>query len=322
VNIEVNTKIQPAVSNEQMQQFMQQFRQQFGNQFQVPNMPPQGPQVEHGLASGFIISKDGEIVTNYHVVKDATQVTVTMQDGKNYPAKVIGTDPLTDLAVLKISAGDNLPALQFGDSAKMRPGDEVIAMGNPFGLGGTVTAGIVSATARDIHQGPYDNYIQTDAAINRGNSGGPLFNTNGHVIGVDTAIFSPGGGSVGIGFAIPSNMVKQVVADINSTGKVDRGWLGVAIKPMSQDVAQALGYGKPTGAVVQNVIPGSPAADAKLENGDIILKFAGKDVTGVRDLTRSVASMAPGSKETVTVLRGGKQMTLDVTLALRDKKAA
>jgi len=321
VNIEVDSKVTPAASDQQMQDFLQQFRQKFGDAVPMPDVPQQGAE-QHALGSGFIISKDGEIVTNFHVIDNADQITVKLADGNSYPAKVIGSDPLTDIALLKIDAGKDLPALKFGESNNLRQGDDVLAMGNPFGLGGTVTSGIVSALARDIHSGPFDDYIQTDAAINKGNSGGPLFDVQGEVVGVNTAIFSPGGGSVGIGFAVPSDIVQKVVDQLNAHGKVERGWLGVEIKPMSEEVAQALGYSKPKGAVVQKVLDGSPAMKADLKDGDIILKFGNTDITDVRDLTRAVASLDPGSKSSVTLLRGGKEMTIPVTLTLRAEKDA
>jgi len=329
VLIEVDEKAVAAADNPDMQNFMDQFRKQFGNQFPMPPMPGMpgdgggnADQVQHALGSGFIIRKDGEIVTNNHVIDGAQTITVTLSDGRKLPATVIGSDPLTDIALLKIDAGSDLPAVTFGDSATLRPGDNVFAMGSPFGLGGTVTSGIVSATSRDINAGPYDDFIQTDAAINRGNSGGPLFDDQGTVVGVNTAIFSPGGGSVGIGFAVPSDLVQKIVADLNDDGKVERGWLGVEIKPMSDEVAQALGYAVPKGAVVQKVLDGSPAAAADLKAGDIILKFGDTNIGEVRDLTRAVAGMTPGSEESVTLLRGGKEMTLQVTLSLRSEKDA
>jgi len=307
VFIEVTSKVTPtAADNAQMQDLMRRF----GGQ--MPQMPQD--QTQQSLGSGFIISSSGEIVTNNHVVADAQTVKVKLSDGRSFDAKVLGTDPMTDLALIKIDAGGPLPAIKFGDSTKIRVGDEAIAVGNPFGLGGTVTSGIISATSRDINSGPYDNFIQTDAAINRGNSGGPLFDAQGEVIGVNTAILSPGGGSVGIGFAVPSNMVKKVVAGLETNGKIDRGWLGVQIKPMSDEVASALGYDAPKGAVVEAVQPDSPAAKAGLQKGDIILTFAGDQIKELRDLTRSVADKAPDSVEKVVILRKGAKMTLDVTL--------
>ena len=254
---------------------------------QLPGFPPgfpfggmQGfqaqPQVVEAKGSGFIIDSSGIVVTNYHVVKDAKTVSVTLSDGKSYPAKILGMDPKTDLAVLKISAGELLPFVELGSSANVEPGEWVVAMGNPFGLGGTVTAGIVSALGRDIGDGPYDKFIQIDAPINEGNSGGPLFDQHGQVIGINTAILTPTGGSVGIGFAIPSDMIKHVVTQLISGGKVVRGYLGVAAQEISPQVAQAMGLptADPTndGALVAAVSAGSPAAHAGLQPGDVITK--------------------------------------------------
>ncbi|MBS1303854.1 trypsin-like peptidase domain-containing protein [Loktanella sp. SALINAS62] len=277
-----------------------------------PMFPDQGRPVQ-GLGSGFILSEDGMIVTNNHVVENADTVTVKLADGTEYEAEVIGTDPLTDLAVLDIEA-DDLTTVSWGISADVRPGDEALAIGNPFGLGGTVTSGIVSAVSRDIQSGPYDDYIQTDAAINRGNSGGPLFNADGDVIGVNTMIFSPGGGSVGIGFAVPSDLAQDVVADLMDDGTIARGWLGVQIKPMSDEIANVLGYDKPTGAVVEMVSDGSPAADADLQEGDIIISFADKDIADVGDLTRVVADVEPDTTVDAVVLRRGSEETIKVTV--------
>jgi serine protease Do len=274
-----------------------------------------------GLGSGFIISKDGLIVTNNHVVDGAETVKVKLNDDKEYDAEVIGTDPLTDIALIKITADVDLPTVSWGDSDTVRAGDEAVAIGNPFGLGGTVTSGIVSAVSRDIQSGPYDDYIQTDAAINRGNSGGPLFNAEGEVIGVNTMIFSPGGGSVGIGFAVPSDLVQNVVTDLQDDGTIARGWLGVQIKPMTEEIASVLGYDEPKGAVIEDVSADSPAAEAGLENGDIILTFADKDIVDVGDLTRAVADITPGSDTKAIVWRDGKEVTIDVTVGDLAKKA-
>lgn len=276
---------------------------------QMPEGRPHG-----GLGSGFLISADGQIVTNNHVVADAQSVQVTLSDGRKYDAEVVGVDPATDVALLSIKADVDLPFVTFGASDTMRVGDEVVAVGNPFGLSSTVTSGIISAKSRDINAGPYDEFIQTDAAINRGNSGGPLFNNAGDVIGMNTAIISPGGGSVGIGFAVPSDVVRDVVADLSDDGTVTRGWLGVGIRPMSDEVAEVLGYDSTKGAVVDTVADDSPAATAGLEKGDIILDFDGTAITALRDLTRAVAAKAPDDRATVTVLRRGKEMTLDVTI--------
>ena len=312
VFIEVTTKAKPAsLDREQMKELERRFG---GKLPQMPGMPGGEGPARQGLGSGFIISADGDVVTNNHVVQDADTVTVKLSDGRSYEADVVGTDPATDLALLKITADTPLPAVELGDSSVIRAGDEVVAVGNPFGLGGTVTSGIVSATSRDIRSGPYDDFIQTDAAINRGNSGGPLFNNAGEVIGVNTAIFSPDGGSVGIGFAVPSDIVNKVVADLKDDGTIDRGWLGVQIRPMSDEVAAVLGFDRPKGAVIEKVSADSPAAKSGLKDDDIIVRFGEVEIAELRDLTRAVADTAPDSAATVTVLRKGKEMTLDVTV--------
>ncbi|MEP3442023.1 MAG: Do family serine endopeptidase [Sulfitobacter sp.] len=274
---------------------------------------PQDKQA-HGLGSGFIISNEGQIVTNSHVVENAQLVEITLADGRKFDAEVVGSDPATDIALLSIKADVDLPFVSFGDSDQMRAGDEVVAVGNPFGLSSTVTSGIISAMARDIHAGPYDEFIQTDAAINRGNSGGPLFNNAGEVIGVNTAIISPGGGSVGIGFAVPSDLVRDVVADLSDDGTVTRGWLGVSIRPMSDEVAQVLGYTQSKGAVIDGVSKDSPADKGGLQRGDIVLRFDQTEISDLRDLTRAVASKAPEDTATVTVLRRGKELALEITI--------
>ena len=288
-----------------------EFERRFGMPFPFPDVP--GGREARGLGTGFIISDDGRIVTNNHVIEGATEITVTLADGSEHTATVVGTDPLTDVALLDIDATD-LTVLTFGDSDQMRPGDEVLAIGNPFGLGNTVTSGIVSAVGRDINAGPYDEFIQTDAAINRGNSGGPLFNNAGEVIGMNTAIFSPGGGSVGIGFAVPSGMITDIVADLSDDGAIARGWLGVQIRPMTEEVASVLGYEAPVGAVVEAVAEGSPAAEAGLMTGDIILKLDGTELEDTQALQRAVADVDPDTAVQVTLLRKGQEITVDVTL--------
>ncbi len=255
---------------------------EFFRRFGMPEggMPAPQPHGEHpqgmALGSGFVIDHDGYIVTNNHVVDHADSLKVRMSDDREFDATVVGTDEQTDLALIKIDAG-NLPQLALGDSDAMRVGEDVIAVGNPFGLGGTVTRGIVSAKARDINAGPYVDFIQTDAAINRGNSGGPLLNMEGDVIGVNSAIYSPNGGSVGVGFAIPSNTVKTVVAQLRSSGSVERGWLGVSIQNVTPEIAAAIGLEDPHGALVADVVADGPSA-GKLETGDVILSFDGKRV--------------------------------------------
>lgn len=307
VFIEVTAKAVPATGDAEL---MDQMQRRFGGQSPFP--PQAAP--THGLGSGFIISADGDIVTNNHVIAGATDVTVKLADGRSFPAVVVGSDPMTDIALLRIDAGEKLPAVTFGSSETIRVGDEAIAVGNPFGLGGTVTTGIVSATSRNINSGPFDDFIQTDAAINKGNSGGPLFNAEGQVIGVNTAILSPGGGSVGIGFAVPADMVQTIVADLSDDGTIDRGWLGVQIKPMSEEVAAVLGYDGPKGAVVEAVQPDSPAAAAGFKTGDIVLSFGGTSIDELRDLPRVVAGIKPETSQKVIILRKGAELTLDVTV--------
>ncbi|AXI45267.1 trypsin [Sulfitobacter sp. SK012] len=318
VYIEVIAKARPAGAQGALPEGMPDaLRKRFGEQMPKGNGP-----APTGLGSGFIISADGKIVTNAHVVDGAESVKVKLSDGRSFDAVVVGSDPSTDIAVLKIDAGVDLPAINFGASQAMRAGDEVMAVGNPFGLGGTVTSGIISATSRNINSGPFDDFIQTDAAINRGNSGGPLFNNAGEVIGVNTAIISPGGGSVGIGFAVPSDLVKNIVADLSDDGSVTRGWLGVSIRPMSAEVAQVLGYDAPKGAVVEAVSTDSPAAKAGLQKGDIILSFGSTPIDELRDLTRAVAQTTPEQSAEVTLLRKGADVTLDVTIGTLAPKGA
>jgi serine protease Do len=283
------------------------FRRHFEQQ-----MPRGEAPLQQGLGSGFLISTDGKIVTNHHVVDGADSVTVNLADGRKFEAEVVGSDPLTDLALLKIEADVDLPAVTFGPSTDLRVGDAVVAVGNPFGLGGTVTSGIISALSRNINAGPFDEFIQTDAAINRGNSGGPLFDNEGQVIGVNTAIISPGGGSVGIGFAVPSDLAQSVIADLSDDGEVTRGWLGVQIRPMSAEVAEVLGYDVPKGAVIEAVSEDSPAEAGGLKKGDIILSFGGIDVEELRDLTRAVAMTTPDAAADVVVLRKGRKVTMSV----------
>lgn len=282
-------------------------------------MHPQHPRAIEARGSGFIIDPSGIIVTNNHVVKGEKTLTVTLDDGTQLPATVVGTDPRTDLAVLRIKAGHKLPFLKLGDSSKVKPGQWVIAMGNPFGLGGTVTAGIVSADGRDIGEGAYDNFIQVDAPINKGNSGGPLFSQNGEVIGVNTAILSPTGGSVGIGFAIPSNMVRNVVDQIEKNGHVTRGFLGVEMQPINGSMAAALKLPKTErgheGALVAGVQADSPASRAGIQPGDVIVGIDGRKVGTPRELAVDVAGIKPGSTAEVAVLRDGEQKTIKVDVA-------
>jgi serine protease Do len=293
--------------------------EQFFKDFMDRNRPG-GPQQQtpdrksQSLGSGFIIDPSGLIVTNNHVIDGADEITVTLQDNTSLKATLVGRDEREDVALLRVKSDKPLPAVAFGDSNNSRVGDWVLAIGNPFGLGGTVTAGIVSARGRDIRQGPYDDFIQTDAAINRGNSGGPLFNMDGEVIGINTAIYSPSGGSIGIGFSIPANNAKPVVAQLKDFGRARRGWLGVRIQQVTPDIAESLGLKDATGAMVAGVNDGGPAEAAKIRNGDIILKFNGQDVKEMRTLPRLVAETPIGQDVPVTLWRDGKEMTITAKL--------
>jgi serine protease Do len=262
------------------------------------------------LGSGFVIDPTGYIVTNNHVIESATDIQVTTTDGVDHPAKLIGADPKTDLALLKIETGKPLAYVQFGDSDKARVGDWVLAIGNPFGLGGTVTTGIISARSRDIHEGPFDDFLQIDASINQGNSGGPTFDMNGNVVGINTAIFSPSGGSVGIGFAIPSNLAKPILAELKDKGSIQRGYLGVEIQQVTPEIAKAIGLDEPKGALVASVQPDSPAAKARLEAGDVIVSYNNQPVHEMRDLPRLVAETDPNAKVELGILRNKHEMTV------------
>jgi serine protease Do len=267
-----------------------------------------------GEGSGFFISPDGYAVTNNHVVDHANSVQVTTDDGTIYTAKVVGTDPKTDLALIKVDGKKDFPFVKFADRSP-QVGDWVVAVGNPFGLGGTVTAGIVSARGRDIGAGPYDDYVQIDAPINKGNSGGPAFDVDGNVIGVNTAIYSPSGGSVGIGFDIPADTAKLVVAELKNSGKVTRGWLGVQIQPVTAGIAESLGMKKAEGAMVDEPQNGSPAAKAGIESGDVITAVNGTPVKDARDLARTIGMLAPDSSVKLDIIRQGQQKTVSLTLA-------
>ncbi len=281
---------------------------------QGQNQTPSVPRRVNSLGSGFIIDPSGLVVTNNHVIADADEVNVILNDGTNLKATIVGRDTKTDLALLKVNPQKPLKAVKFGDSDKLRLGEWVIAIGNPFSLGGTVTAGIVSARNRDINSGPYDNYIQTDAAINRGNSGGPLFNLNGEVIGVNTAIISPSGGSIGIGFAVPSKTVVPVIDQLREFKEVRRGWLGVRIQQVSDEIADSLNIKPARGALVAGIDDKGPAKPAGIEPGDVIVKFDGKDVKEMRDLPRIVADTPVGKDVAVTVIRKGKEEIKTVKL--------
>jgi len=272
---------------------------------------PQTPsRRSQSLGSGFIVDPSGIVVTNNHVIDGADEITVTLVDGRELKATLIGKDDRTDIAVLKVESDKPMPAVIFGDSDSSRVGDWVVAIGNPFGLGGTVTAGIVSARGRDIHQGPYDNFIQTDAAINKGNSGGPLFNMAGEVVGINTAIYSPSGGSVGVGFAIPANLAKNVVSQLRDFGRARRGWLGVRIQQVTPDIAESVGMKETMGAMIAGVTEGGPAETAKFRNGDVVIRFNDMTVADMRALPRIVADTAIGREVPVVVWRDGKEVTL------------
>lgn len=277
--------------------------------------PPEEGSIPRGLGSGFIIDPSGVIVTNLHVVAESSEITVELDDGTELDATLIGADDKTDIAVLRVDAGRKLPSVGWGDSDAVDVGDWAIAIGNPFGLGGSVSAGIISARGRDISSGPYDDFLQIDAPINRGNSGGPLFDQKGGVIGVNAAIFSPSGGSVGIAFAIPSNQARKVVAALLEHGFVSRGWIGVAIQQITPELADAEGLTRSKGVVVASVQKAGPAQMAGIRRGDIILGYGDTKVTTMRDLTRAVADTSPGRHSTIRVLRNGVEQVLMVRAA-------
>jgi len=304
---------------EEFQQF-RDFMERFGRPAPLPESNGRRSQ---SLGSGFIIDESGIIVTNNHVVAGADTITITLHDDTQFAGTVLGTDESTDLAVVKIDPGElQLVATKWADSEKARVGDWIVAIGNPFGLGSTVTAGIISAKARDIRSGPYDSFIQTDASINRGNSGGPSFDIEGRVVGVNTAIFSPSGGSVGIGFAIPSNMAKNIVDQLSTRGEVRRGFLGTRIMPVGIDEAEVLGMDNPRGALVRSLIETGPAKAAGIEPGDVIIKFDGKDVKTARDLPLMVAQTLVGKQVSVVVWRDGQEVTVSLSLGLLDEEDA
>ncbi|HEV7308714.1 MAG TPA: DegQ family serine endoprotease [Ensifer sp.] len=266
------------------------------------------------LGSGFVIDPSGFIVTNNHVIEGADDIEINFANGSKLKATLVGKDTKTDLAVLKVEPKAPLKAVPFGDSRKMRIGDWVMAIGNPFGLGGSVSVGIISARGRNINAGPYDNFIQTDAAINRGNSGGPLFNMAGEVIGINTAIISPSGGSIGIGFSVPTELAANVVLQLKDFGETRRGWLGVRVQPVTDDIAESLKMASPRGALVSGIIEGGPIANGEIKSGDVIVKFDGREVSEMRDLQRVVAETAVGKAVDVVVFRDGKEQTVKVTL--------
>ncbi len=280
---------------------------------------PAPPRRVNSLGSGFVISVDGYVVTNNHVIDGADEIEVNFADGSSLPAVLVGRDAKTDIALLKMEPDAPLPFVSFGDSESARVGDWVLAIGNPFGLGGSVSAGIISARNRDINSGPYDDYIQTDAAINKGNSGGPLFNMDGDVIGVNTAIISPSGGSIGIGFSVPAAIARNVVAQLREYGETRRGWLGVRIQNVDPDIAEGLGLDSARGALVAGVDEAGPAFAAGIEPGDVIVSFGGRSIDQMRDLPRIVADTPVGDTVPVEVFRDGGMKMLEVTVALLDE---
>ncbi len=315
VNISTTQTVEGQPS-EELEEFFKDFfdRRGEGGGPPAPNRRRQAS----SLGSGFVIDPSGYIVTNHHVIENAEEVTVRFFDDTTLTAEVVGSDRDTDLALLKVETDKPLVATTWGKSDETRIGDWVVAIGNPFGLGGSVTAGIVSARARDINAGRYDDFIQTDAAINRGNSGGPMFNLDGEVIGVNTAIFSPSGGSVGIGFAIPSTLAQNVINQLRDSGEVQRGWLGVRIQSVNEELAEGLKLGKPRGALVASVTEGGPAERAGIKQGDVILTFDGRPVTEMRKLPRMVAETPIGKDVKVTVWRKGEEQSVDVNLGKLD----
>ena len=289
-------------------------RAPFKRHFPRRGMPPLPP---HSLGSGFIIDADGHVVTNHHVIDGADEIEVVLEDGRRRVAAVVGSDPESDVALLKIEADAELPRVAFGDDARARVGDWVLAIGNPFGLGGTTTTGIISARGRNINAGPYDDFIQIDAPINRGNSGGPLFNLDGEVIGVNSVIYSPHGGNVGIGFAIPATQVKAVVSQLRARGYVTRAWLGVSIQPLTEDLATALGLDHDDGALISTVRDASPAHRAGLKAGDVVVSFDGERVARVDELPRLVADSAPGREVEIGIVRDGRRRVVTARLETR-----
>lgn len=312
----VSVMVEREVQGPQIPTELEQF---FNFRFGEPEEGPfsDEPRTMQAQGSGFFVDDDGHIVTNNHVVEGATAIEVRLASGETLKAELVGTDPLTDLAVLKVTPKKGQPYVQFAEDVNIRVGDWVVAVGNPFGLSGTVTAGIVSAIGGQGRDAQYLDFIQIDAPINRGNSGGPTFDLKGRVVGVNTAIFSTNGGSIGIGFAIPAKVAKETVRQLIATGEVTRGWLGVSIQDVTTEIAAALGREEARGALIAEVLDGTPAAEAGFESGDLILALDGKKIENARDLTRSVASLPPGEKANLRVLRNGKERTITVTLGQR-----
>ena len=312
VTVTVEEQLQPAagIDPSQLPEPFRDFFNQFGQGGQQPRKAI-------SMGSGFIIDKSGEIVTNDHVVENGKKITVKLPDGREFDAKLIGADKATDIALLKVKSDRPLPTVEFGDDHQVRVGDWVIAVGNPFGLSNTVTAGIVSSIGRDIGNGPYTDFLQIDASINKGNSGGPTFDLQGKVIGMNSMIFSPSGGSVGIGFAIPSSTVREVIDQLKAHGHVSRGWLGVSIQSVTPEMAASMGSKESKGAIVASVSPGGPAAKAGIHPGDVVLAVNGKSVQDSRDLTRRVAMLAAGSTATFTIAHDGAPRNINVTIGAK-----
>ena len=287
---------------------------QFWERFFGGPIPRGGPQRQAGLGSGFVIDRDGTILTNYHVVDGAQKIVVKLSDGRSFDAKVLGKDQKTDIAIIKINTGQDLPAATLGDSDRLEVGEWVMAIGNPFGLDHTVTSGIVSAKGRHIGAGPYEDFIQTDASINPGNSGGPLINLRGEVVGINTAIFSQSGGNIGIGFAIPTNLVKELLPNLKDNGKVVRGYLGVTIQKITPEIAESLGIKQSNGALVADVAKAGPAERAGIKTGDVIVAFNGKEIKDSGELPLQAARVAPGKQAQLKVLRNGKELVLPLTV--------
>ena len=316
VNISTTQTVEGGPSND----FEELFREFFERRG-IPGEPPQQRQRRAtSLGSGFIIDSSGYIVTNHHVIAGADEISVRLSDDTTLEAELVGSDEKTDLAVLKVTSDVDLPAAEWGDSDSIRVGDWVLAIGNPFGLGGTVTAGILSARQRDINAGPYDDFLQTDASINRGNSGGPMFDMDGKVIGVNSMIYSPTGGSIGIGFAIPSRMAKSIVDQLKEFGEVKRGWLGVRIQTVTEELAEGMRLEEPKGALVASVTEGGPAEKSGIQQGDVILEFNGREVEEMRKLPRMVAETSIGEEVEVVVWRKGERKTIDVQLGELDEE--
>jgi serine protease Do len=317
VNISTTQKIRPSTvpimpdMDGDKQQQLEKFLERFG--FPMQGMEGVEREVQ-SLGSGFVIDPTGYVVTNNHVIAEATKIIVTFSNNKKLEAKVVGRDAKTDLALLKVENAQPLPYVEFGNSETMKVGDWVIAIGNPFGLGSTVTAGIISARSRNINAGPFDDFIQTDAAINRGNSGGPMFNQNGEVIGVNTAIFSPSGGSVGIGFAIPTSLAKPILDQLRLHGRAYRGWLGVKIQHVTEEIAESLALPESAGALILEITKDGPAAKSGLQNGDVILQFDGKDVREMHNLPRLVAETPIGKQVELIIWRNGQKMSISLAL--------